>query len=227
MSAARPVASSPAASQARRVTRFARLLTWFGLGLPSALALGCPGPAATPSAPAASPDRPAPSTSAKTSAPVTEPSLQTSEPPQAPNLSRAELLALRPADALPAGLAGSGRGRLAPGLRGVPTVALVEQLAAEGTPSQALDLVLVAFARAEEGLERGGELSDAIKERLGRDAALQTRGHRALEAWVGELLTRVREANDLRAATRFLEGVREVAAFKAKQGQPPSSPAPR
>lgn len=129
-------------------------------------------------------------------------------------LTRDDLRAIDPAEALSGGLCAPAKSpdgtHLRPELGSIGALALMEQLRADGTPRDALDLLAVAFDQARDGLRAGRPLGPDDLAALQRRAALQAAGSPTLERWTPPLVAAVSTPSDLDAAVRLLERARAV-----------------
>lgn len=112
--------------------------------------------------------------------------------------SRKERLAWRPEQALE---------RARGGERAVAALALCEQASAGGASLADLEMAIVFFSRALDGLDPGPVPAERAA-RLERDLATETSP--ALTAWLDALRAPVREAGDLDQAIRFLMQARGI-----------------
>lgn len=198
------------------MTRSLSLRALGALGLSLGLA-GCPDPAPPPPPPAppaasgagdqpeaGDPDpgrEPSPASGAGAPGPAL---------PEGPRLEREQLLAYAPADAFAPGIAGQGPRGMRRELQGTAATAMVEQLKRDGTPTQALDLVLVSWHRATEAQGDRSVLVEAAMARLRKDLELQVEGQPSLARWTSALVERVDTPLELSAGQVFLEQVRRI-----------------
>jgi hypothetical protein len=115
------------------------------------------------------------------------------------SMSREAVCALRPADLLAEPLASP----LPETLRSLGPVALVEQLRAEGTPRDALELWVATLAGLEDPHAADGVSAEALA-RLPEGLVLQAGDAPAALSWAAALGVAVRDAATLRGALELL-----------------------
>lgn len=92
---------------------------------------------------------------------------------------------------------------------GTAALAMVEQLVAAQVPIDALELSLVFWSRALDGLSPG-PVPPARLARLDDDLAIERAGSSTLARWLDALRVRVRTTSDLDEAIRFLMKARST-----------------
>ena len=116
------------------------------------------------------------------------------------NLSRTELLAITPESLMVAVFASPGP---SPEI-GTAGLVLAEQLRCANVPLPALELCIVVWSAALDGLDPGTQVPADRLANLDRSLAIQTRGLPALERWMSALRQRVSSAETLDLAIQFL-----------------------
>jgi hypothetical protein len=135
--------------------------------------------------------------------PVTRPSHGWPEAPSAlagENLSRTELLAITPESLMVAVFATPGP---SPEI-GTAGLVLAEQLRAANVPLEALELCIVFWSAALDGLAPGSQVPADRLAHLDRSLAIQTDGFPVLARWMAALRQRVSSAETLDLAIQFL-----------------------
>jgi hypothetical protein len=135
--------------------------------------------------------------------PVTRPSHGWPEAPSAlagENLSRTELLAITPESLMVAVFATPGP---SPEI-GTAGLVLAEQLRAANVPLEALELCIVFWSAALDGLAPGSQVPADRLAHLDRSLAIQTHGFPVLARWMAALRQRVSSAETLDLAIQFL-----------------------
>jgi len=94
-------------------------------------------------------------------------------------------------------------------------LAMAEQLGAAGVPIDALDMCVMFWSRALDGLNPGPIPPDRLA-RLDSELASETRGSPVLGAWLAALRQPVAVAHDLDHVIRFLMQVRQTWSMTAR-----------
>ncbi len=122
------------------------------------------------------------------------------------NLSRTELLAITPESLMVAVFASPGP---SPEI-GTAGLVLAEQLRAANVPLAALELCIVVWSAALDGLAPGSQVPSDRLAHLDRSLALQTHGFATLARWMAAMRQRVSSAETLDLAIQFLLRARTI-----------------
>jgi hypothetical protein len=120
-------------------------------------------------------------------------------------LTHDDLLAITPGSVLD-GIFAAGASAIP---RSTAELALVEQLRAGAVPRDALELTIVGWSGALDGLAPGPMPAERLA-RLDRTTAIQSAGIPALAAWLAALRPRIARAEDLDRALQFLLAARQL-----------------